>query len=43
MRRLIASVALAATTVYASAAFAQQRVDVAVVGGLSDITQFHGQ
>ncbi len=42
-KSLIASVALAATMTLFSAALAQERVTVAIVSGINDITQFDGQ
>jgi ABC-type sugar transport system substrate-binding protein len=44
MKKFLASLAIAGMALLPSEALAQKKkVDVAVVGGLSDITQFHGQ
>lgn len=44
MKKYLAPLAFAAAmTGFGLPAVAQERVDIAVVGGLSDITQFHGQ
>ena len=42
-RRMLATTALAALTAWAVQAHAQDTVDVAIVSGISDITQFDGQ
>ena len=44
MRKFLTSMAVASMALFGAEAWAQKKqVDVAIVGGLSDITQFHGQ